>query len=47
MAQAGHPCEGNQPYVIDGARHELLFEQDPLRTQALRQILAFFCALLM
>lgn len=42
MAQAGHPCEGNQPYVIDGARHELLFEQDPLRTQALRQILAFF-----
>lgn len=31
-----------QPIVIQGARHEILFEQDALRTTALTEILQFF-----
>ncbi|MBK5074267.1 lysophospholipase L2 [Budviciaceae bacterium CWB-B4] len=42
LADAGHPCEGGSPRVIEGARHEILFEHDELRTEALMDILGFF-----
>ncbi|WP_255557158.1 lysophospholipase L2 [Sodalis sp. dw_96] len=42
MADAGHPCEGNKPVRIEGARHEILFESDLLRAEALNIITAFF-----
>lgn len=42
MTAAGHPCEGGKPYVIDGARHEILFEKDSMRAEALNAITAFF-----
>ncbi|WP_411705319.1 lysophospholipase L2 [Edaphovirga cremea] len=42
MAQVGNPCEGNQPLVIEGARHEILFERDDIRARALSAIMRFF-----
>lgn len=42
MTAAGHPCEGGKPHVIDGARHEILFEKDSMRAEALDAIVAFF-----
>jgi len=44
LAAAGNPCHGNAPQVIEGARHEILFEQDPQRVEALSAILNFFAA---
>ncbi|KFC84933.1 lysophospholipase L2 [Buttiauxella agrestis] len=41
-AAAGNPCEGETPYVINGAYHEILFEKDDMRTEALNAIIAFF-----
>ena len=41
-AAAGYPCEGEKPYVIEGAYHEILFEKDDMRARALNAILAFF-----
>lgn len=41
-AAAGHPCEGEAPYVINGAYHEILFEKDSMRAEALNAIIAFF-----
>ncbi|UDQ80038.1 lysophospholipase L2 [Erwinia rhapontici] len=42
MVAAGQPCEGSKPMIIDGARHEILFEKDSMRSEALEAILAFF-----
>lgn len=42
MSDAGHPCEGDHPWVIKGARHEILFERDAMRAEALNAILHFF-----
>jgi lysophospholipase len=42
MAAAGHPCEGETPYVIEGAYHEILFEKDAMRARALSAVLEFF-----
>jgi len=42
MAVAGHPCEGDEPLVIEGARHEILFERDDLRAKALDAIMRFY-----
>ncbi len=42
LTDAGHPCEGGGPKVINGARHEILFEKDEMRTEALIEILGFF-----
>jgi len=42
MAAAGQPCEGGKPQVIVGARHEILFEEDSMRAEALEAIVAFF-----
>ena len=42
MVAAGQPCEGGRPMVIEGARHEILFEKDSMRARALDAILAFF-----
>lgn len=42
LSDAGHPCEGGQPQVIKGARHEILFERDAMRAEALNLILRFF-----
>lgn len=42
MDVAGHPCEGNKPIVIQGARHEILFERDDLRAEALDVVMRFF-----
>lgn len=42
MAKAGHPCESNKPVRIEGARHEILFEKDALRAEALERITTFF-----
>ena len=42
MAKAGRPCEGGKPLVIKGARHEILFERDDLRAQALNAIMRFY-----
>lgn len=42
MAAAGQPCEGGAPKIIAGARHEILFEKDSMRAEALETIMAFF-----
>lgn len=42
MTAAGQPCDGGEPLIIQGARHEILFEKDRMRTEALEAILAFF-----
>ena len=42
LAAAGHPCEGNAPRVIEGARHEILFESDAMRAEALNATVDFF-----
>jgi lysophospholipase len=42
LSDAGHPCEGGKPRVIEGARHEILFERDAMRAEALSAILRFF-----
>lgn len=42
LTQAGNPPYGGEPYVIQGARHEILFEQDAVRTNALEAILNFY-----
>lgn len=42
MQAAGHPCEGGKPFVIEGARHEILFEKDAMRAEALHAIVDFF-----
>lgn len=42
LSEAGHPCEGGKPQVIEGARHEILFERDAMRAEALNAILRFF-----
>lgn len=41
-AAAGAPCEGEQPLVINGAYHEILFEKDAMRSVALHAIVDFF-----
>lgn len=41
-AAAGHPCEGDKPLVIKGAYHEILFEEDAMRSVALNAIVDFF-----
>lgn len=41
-ADAGHPCEGGTPFVIEGAYHEILFEKDAMRSVALNAIVEFF-----
>ncbi|GGD38935.1 lysophospholipase L2 [Franconibacter daqui] len=43
-AAAGHPCWGDKPYVIKGAYHEILFEKDSMRAEALTAIVDFFDA---
>jgi len=42
LLKAGNPCAGGKPQVIKGARHEILFEQDKIRAEALEAILHFF-----
>lgn len=42
LSDAGHPCEGGKPRVIQGARHEILFERDAMRAEALNAILRFY-----
>lgn len=42
MRKAGHPCEGGKPRVIAGARHEILFERDDMRSEALNAIIEFY-----
>lgn len=41
-AAGGHPCEGDKPFVIEGAYHEILFEKDAMRSVALNAIVDFF-----
>lgn len=41
-AAAGHPCEGETPFIIEGAYHEILFEKDNMRNLALNAIIDFF-----
>ncbi len=41
-AEAGFPLEGGEPLVIAGAYHEILFERDAMRSQALKAIVDFF-----
>ncbi len=42
MQEAGHPCEGGAGVIINGARHEILFESDPMRAAALNTIITYF-----
>ncbi|MBW7981179.1 lysophospholipase L2 [Enterobacillus tribolii] len=42
LTHAGHPPYGGEPLVIQGARHEILFEQDKRRAVALDAIVHFF-----
>lgn len=42
MAAAGQPCAGGKPHLIAGARHEILFEKDAMRAEALYAIVNFF-----
>ncbi len=39
---AGYACYPTHPIVLSGARHEILFEKDPIRAQALQHITDFF-----
>ncbi|SMF30969.1 lysophospholipase [Alteromonadaceae bacterium Bs31] len=39
-----HVCKGGAPVVFEGARHEILFEKDEYREEALRLILQHFDA---
>ncbi|WP_241622460.1 lysophospholipase L2 [Rosenbergiella australiborealis] len=39
---AGFPCYGDHPQVMDGARHEILFEKDEIRAKALQKITDYF-----
>ncbi|XTZ38408.1 lysophospholipase L2 [Salmonella enterica] len=41
-AAAGSPCDGEEPLVIPGAYHEILFEKDAMRSVALNAIVDFF-----
>lgn len=43
-AAAGFPLDGGRPLVIDGAFHEILFECDAMRHQALEAIVRFFAS---
>ncbi|MGM3225210.1 lysophospholipase L2 [Dickeya zeae] len=42
LAAAGHPCVGGRPYVVRGARHDILSEKDAMRADAFGQILQHF-----
>ncbi|WP_075183432.1 lysophospholipase L2 [Pantoea sp. 1.19] len=42
MVAGGGPCEGGKPLIIRGARHEILFEQDAMRAEALTAIATFY-----
>lgn len=42
LAAVGNAPWGGAPLVIKGARHEILFEQDSLRAEALVVIVRFF-----
>lgn len=42
---AGFPCHGDHPLVIEGARHEILFEKDEIRAYALQLITDYFLTL--
>ncbi|KAA6106401.1 lysophospholipase, partial [Pantoea sp. B_10] len=42
MAAAGHAVEGTTPYIIQGARHEILFETDAMRAEALNAVVDFY-----
>lgn len=42
LSATGHPCEGGKPWLINGSRHEILFERDAIRAEALNVILRFF-----
>jgi len=39
---AGFPCYGDHPQVMEGARHEILFEKDEIRAAALQKITEYF-----
>ncbi len=42
MTAAGQPCAGGRPEVITGARHEIFFEKDRMRAEALEKTVNFF-----
>lgn len=42
LVELGNPCFSGKPIVFDGAEHELLIEQDSLRSRALEQIVSFY-----
>ncbi|SFN50858.1 lysophospholipase [Izhakiella capsodis] len=42
LDETGNPCLGGVPRVIYGARHEILFESDVMRTEALNTVITFF-----
>jgi len=46
LKQAGKPCVGGGPLVIEHAYHELFFEADPYRLATLNRILHFFTEVL-
>ena len=39
---SGSPCYGDHPQVMEGARHEILFEKDEIRAAALQMITEYF-----
>ena len=43
LATLGMPCFNGKPFIVAGARHELLFETDVRRSYALRRIFEYFC----
>lgn len=42
LSKAGNPPYGGVPHIIQGARHEILFERDAQRSEALNAILDFY-----
>ena len=42
LTKAGNPPYGGAPHIIKGARHEILFERDAMRSEALNAILHFY-----
>ena len=42
LVQLNHACESGAPIRLGGAQHELLMENDTIRSQTLNEILSFF-----
>ena len=42
LLELNHPCEGEVPFVVKNAEHELFIEKDEYRVPALSKAIQFF-----